>query len=428
MKIRHKILQSKLFKVTSLNSISVLIKIVIGIISSKILAVAVGASGMALIGNFRNFLNVIESISTFGTSNGIIKLAATHQKEDDKLKSILSTLLFSTIFLSIFLSFLLFFLANYIQNQIFGYPFDFISIIRVLALVLPLYALSIVMMAFLNGLGAFKKIIYLNMIGNVLGLVFTVYLVGNWHVYGGLLASIFAPTVLFFIAYYYLNQQINIIKSCKWTFFNSQLLINLLDFSLMSLVSAIGTPIVLLTLRNVVVLQIGLQYAGYWETMTRISNYYMMFITTILSLFFLPKLAAFPSNKDIKKTFMLYYKTLLPVFIIGSVFIYLFRFYIINGLFTSEFQPVENLFLGQLIGDVFKVASLILGYNLLAQKMTKTYIVTELVSLAVMYFSTLFAIQYFGFQGIVIGHCITFVSYFIVLLFVFRKIIFMKNI
>ena len=80
MNFYRKIIQTSLFKITSLNSFSVVLKIGIGLITSKILAVFVGPSGMALVGNLRNFLTSLENISTLGFQNGIVKYAAENEK------------------------------------------------------------------------------------------------------------------------------------------------------------------------------------------------------------------------------------------------------------------------------------------------------------------------------------------------------------
>jgi PST family polysaccharide transporter len=59
----------------------------------------------------------------------------------------------------------------------------------------------------------------------------------------------------------------------------------------MAFVSSVIGPIVFLAIRNYVIQTIGLQEAGYWEAISRISSYYLLFATTILSIYFLPKLS-----------------------------------------------------------------------------------------------------------------------------------------
>jgi len=83
--------RTPLFKVTSLNSISVLLKIGIGLITSKVLAIFIGPGGLALVGNLRNFLTSIESVATLGFQNGVVKYIAQYKDDESKLKRIISS-------------------------------------------------------------------------------------------------------------------------------------------------------------------------------------------------------------------------------------------------------------------------------------------------------------------------------------------------
>jgi PST family polysaccharide transporter len=112
---------------------------------------------------------------------------------------------------------------------------------------------------------------------------------------------------------------------------------------------------------------------------------------------------------------------ILPVFIIGLTVIYFLRVFIVSLLFTNAFLPVTTLFFWQLLGDVLKVASLILGYQFFAKKLTAAFIISELFSLIVLYFSSLYFINEFGIQGIVMAQAFDNFIYLLVLCVYFRK-------
>lgn len=192
----------------------------------------------------------------------------------------------------------------------------------------------------------------------------------------------------------------------------------------MALVSSVLGPLVFLAIRKNVIEIVGLEQAGFWETITRISTYYMLFVTTILSVYFLPKLAVAKNNLETKKVFWSFYQTILPVFIVGLVIVYFLRFFIVNLLFTNAFLPVTTLFFWQLAGDVLKVASLILGYQFFAKKLTVAFIISELFSLAVLYFSSFYFINEFGIQGIVMAQAFDNFVYLLLLIVYFRKSLF----
>ncbi|MEO8516767.1 MAG: O-antigen translocase, partial [Flavobacterium sp.] len=70
------------------------------------------------------------------------------------------------------------------------------------------------------------------------------------------------------------------------------------------------------------------------------------------------------------------------------------------------------------------VASLILGFQFFAKKMTKAFIITEIVSLVILFLSSFYFIQIFDIEGIVIAHAFTYFMYCLVLGIYFRKILF----
>ncbi|SHN10391.1 O-antigen translocase [Flavobacterium xinjiangense] len=424
MEFIKKITQTQLFKISSLNSFSVILKIGIGLITSKLLAVFVGPGGMALVGNLRNFLTSLESISTLGFQNGIIKYTAENEKNENQLKRIIATVFICLLCIAIILSCVLYFFAAFWNKEIFGNNFDYAIVFKALALALPWYATSVFMLSVINGLGQFKKVIWINIIGNAIGLLVSIIMVLHYKTLGALLSLVISPALMFFVTFYFINKKINFFKTIRLHQFDFQIIKKLSSYSLMALVSSVLGPLVLLVIRKNIIETVGLEQAGFWETIIRISSYYMLFVTTILSVYFLPKLAVAKNNLETKKVFWSFYQTILPLFIAGLVGVYFLRFFIVNLLFTNAFFPVTTLFFWQLTGDVLKVASLILGYQFFAKKLTVAFIVAELFSLTILYFSSLYFINEFGIQGIVMAQAFDNFVYLLVLMVYFRKSLF----
>lgn len=414
-------MSSTLFKISSLNGLSVLIKVGIGLVTSKVLAIFVGPTGLALVGNLRNFLTSIESISTLGFQNGIVKYVAENKVKKIENNKIVSTLFFSLLLVTGFLAIILFVFASYLNQLIFGLNQNFTFIFRILAFVLPIYVASLYLISIVNGLGKFENVIYINIIGNIIGLFVTVFLVYQFSVLGALLAIIITPTILFFVSLYFVSQEIEIINQIKWSFFDFEIIKNLSHYFLMTLASGILGPIVYLAIRNHVIETVGLKQAGFCEAISRISTYYLLFVNTLITVYYFPKLVVATTNEETKKVFYDYYKNVLILFGIGLFVIYLMRNYIVKLLFTQDFEPVSNLFLWQLIGDFFKASSLILGFQFFAKKMTKAFIFTEILSLTILYFSSIYCVNIFKTEGVVIAHAFTYGMYLLVLGIYFRK-------
>src|SRR5690606_35605360 len=141
----------------------------------------------------------------------------------------------------------------------------------------------------------------------------------------------------------------------------------------------------------------------------------------LLTVYFLPRLSAAQKAFETKAVFREYFKFVIPLFAVGLVIVYLLRFFIIRILLSTEFLPMENLFAWQLAGDFLKACALILGYHMIAKKMIKVFIITELFSFAVLYTSSLWLVRQFGAEGAVMGHAVTYFVYMITLTLLFKS-------
>lgn len=424
MNFNREIFKSSLFKVTSLNSVSVVLKIITGLISSKIIAVFLGAPGMALVGNMRNFFTSVETISTLGFQNGIVKYSAENQENESELKKVISTIFFSLIGASVIFGLILFLFATNWNDEVFGSDFSYDFVFKILALTLPFYVINLFLISVINGFGKFKAVIFINIFGNLIGLLVSMFLIYRYNVAGALISIAITPALLFFISLFYSAKEFSLTKNISLSSFDFSIIKNLSSYSIMALVYGFIGPLVYLAIRNNIIENLGIDQAGYWSAMERISSNYLLFISTLLSVYFLPKLVLAQNNLETKKVFWSYYKTILPVFILGLSFIYIFRNIIVKILFTEDMLPVSNLFFWQLVGDVFKASSIILGYQFFAKKMTKAFVITEIFSLMTLYFSSIYFVNIFQIEGIVIAHAFTYGVYLLVLSIYFRRSLF----
>ena len=414
-----KIMQQPLFKITSLNSVHILLKLVFGFITSKALAIFVGANGMAFVGNFRAFLNVVENFSLLGIQNAIVKYVSEYQHDKSKLKSVLATFGLLLLASSIAISLILIFGANYLSKEIFHHSEIYSFVFYVLAIVFPLYVFSTFCISVVNGFQEYKKVIYIQIISSSIALLFSVFLIYYYNTFGALISLVLAPVFVFFVSLFYLRNVISFSDVFSFQSFDFLVVKNLSEYVLMALVSGVIGSFVLLEIRTDVIEITGLKNAGIYEGLQRISSYYLLFISSIMAIYFYPKLAE--QNSNTKAIILNYLKTIIPVFAIGLGLIYVLRKFIIQTLFSTEFETMESLFLWQLVGDLLKAVSLIFGTILIATKQTKAFIITEIISLFIMYYSTNWMLHAIGIDGIVIAHTFTYFMYLLILVIYFRK-------
>lgn len=417
----NKIVTTQLFRVSSLNAVSVLVRIAGGVLASKVIAVFIGPSGVALVENLRNFLNAVETFSTLGFQNGVIKYVAEKEKEEAKLQKILNTVFISIVFIITVVSVLLLFMAHYLNKYVLDTDNDYTWVFRVLAIALPLYAGNLILVAVLNGLGKFKQVIYLNIWGNIFGVLLSAVLIWQFGVAGAFLGLIISPSLLFLYSFYLVRKRFLGMLLFKKKYFDFGIVKGLLSYSLMAVVTAIASPFVHISIRNTISNDFGENEAGYWSSITRIAVFYLLFISTLLTIYFLPSLTLSKTKKDTKAVFVMYYKVIVPLFILGATIVYFLRDFIVRLLYSEEFLPMKELFFWQLLGDFFKVCALILAYQFLAKKMTKAFIVSEILSFTILYFLSMYWINIYGSEGAVMAHAATHFIYLAGLIVYFRK-------
>ncbi|MEM5565398.1 O-antigen translocase [Psychroserpens sp. AS72] len=424
-KFRYAIGNNLLFRIASLNSLSVLLRVLLGFITSKLIALFIGPSGLAIIGNFRDFFNFSQAFSTLGFNNGTVKYVAEFKNNSKKLTETLSTVFYLTLIAVVIFAILIFINANYISNLIFLNN-DYSYIIKYSAFILPIYALKAILISVLNGLSKFKKVIVITIITQVVVIFVNAFLIWQYQLQGALISIITVEVISFLIIVFYAKNYFNYFKLISLNKVKIDHLKNLSAFSLMALFSAITLPLIAVIIRNYIIDEIGAPEAGFWVAIQRISSYYLMFVTTLTTLYILPRFSQLNTAEAFRKEVFDFYKTIVPIFIFGSIVIYLLRYYIIKIVFSDEFEPVTDLFFWQQFGDLFKVLSIVISYQFLAKKMVKHYIIVESLAILTIYMSSIFFIDNFGLEGVVIAHFVSYLIHFIILLFIFRKSLFSK--
>lgn len=415
-----------LIKIASINSFAILIRIISGFLTSKAIAIFVGPEGMALVGNLRNFLSSAQAFSTLGFSNGIVKYVSEFKDKTIELSRNISTAFYVGIFSTILVSTYCFFDANRLNDLIFTSNNDYSYVIKLLALVLPFYAANAFLLAVVNGLGHYKKLLYINIFAQILGMIFTLYLIWQHQLKGALIAVATVESFLFMITLVAVYNQQQILKLINWKDINIQTFKKLGTYSIMALFSALVLPLVTVAIRNYITDTESLQDAGLWEAMNRISGFYLMFISTLLTVYLLPRFAEIHTAREFRKEVFDFYKTIMPIFGVGLIIIYFLRSYIIRLVLTAEFEEVETLFFWQMLGDFVKVFSIVIAYQFLAKRMFWLYIITEALSIAVLYFSSIYLIDLYGAKGATMAHFVNYIFYFVLILLIFYKSLFGK--
>jgi PST family polysaccharide transporter len=418
--------RNKLIKVASQNSLSVFVRLISGFAISKFMAIFIGPSGMAISGNLTNFMQSLQSLSTLGVKNGIIKYVAEFKEDKHQFKQAVSSGFIISLCIGLLLSVILLLFANSFSLLVFN-SVEYTFLFRVSALTMPFYAIHIFFIAVINGLKKVKDLILINVVTYLSSAILIILLMSRNQLEGALLAIVVTPFILFCSLFFKYNLLVEIILNISFISTSRSFLLKITSFFSMTLISGIMFPFIFLLIRTHIIDNVGTEEAGYWEGVRKISNYYMLFVYTLFEIYLLPLLAENKSSKGFRTIIFGFYKSLLPFVFICFVMIFLMKFEIIKLVFTEEFLPIQELFLWQLVGDFFRIIFLTISYQFLAKKMIRPYIICEIIYMVLLYFTSLYFINYFGVLGAVKAHALSCFFYMLILFFVFKNEFFEKD-
>lgn len=403
-----------LLKTSALNSVAVLMKMLTLLGINKVLAVYVGPSSYAALGQFQNAVQMITTFASASINTGVTKYTAEYHDDEVKQRSIWRTAgtlaligsLFSGALVALFNKPLA---GWFLKDASLGGVFIWFSV------GLVFFSFNTLLLAVLNGKKEIPRYVAANISGSLFALIITTVMAQQLGLYGALVALAIYQSLSFFVTLL-ICRKLHWFKMRHFTGrIDRDSAINLSKYAAMALTSAVCVPLSLILVRDHLGATFGWSAAGYWEAISRLSAAYLMLVTTTLSVYYLPRLSELTDVKETIKELVLGYKVIMPLTMLGGVTLYLMRDFVIELLFTSEFSPMRELFAWQMLGDVLKIGGWILAYFVLSKAMYKFYIVAE-ITFSISFVGLAWSLtDYFGIQGVVIAYVINYALYWVVM-------------
>ena len=108
-----------LVKTSILSGIATVVRMINGFVVIKIIAMYVGPSGLAFIGQFQNFISILMSFATGAINSGVVKYTAEHREDEKEKQRLWSTALRISLGATFFTSMMLIIFHNYLSILFF---------------------------------------------------------------------------------------------------------------------------------------------------------------------------------------------------------------------------------------------------------------------------------------------------------------------
>ena len=356
------------------------IRMISSFVLSKYIAIRYGPAGVALLGQFINLTSVLSNFSTGAIDNGVVRNVAVSKGDNERLGQTVSLTLQIVLVLSVVVTIVACSLAKVVSRYVFvsdEYEFLVIAMGGSVVVFGPLYWL----IAGLNGLGKIRVLGFLQAL--IAGGVVAALVAARALRYSSLasllvlqcLSQLPALLVACWIGHRSLPKPI-LPWSKVWPWQEYALY---LRFSLMSLATAIVIPVTSMLVRRILIGVCSYQQAGIYEAINRVSNVYLGLLTSMASIYFLPRLSA---AKDLRAQAMELrgvLTSILPLAVGGGVILFIFRDEIFALLFSSEFSVASGLLALQVIGDTIRIASRAAAYYLVAHGSVLQFVLIEVI-------------------------------------------------
>lgn len=401
------------------------ITLITRLITNKIIAVHLGVNGMFLIGQLKDFINISNELSCFGTNDGIIKYTASHNEDIEFLKDFLSTgfkihLFFSTIVLILTIAF-----SEALSSYLFN-DNQYSNYLIVLAFTIISISIHTFIMSILNGLRNIKLYVIINIIASILSAVILIVLTLKFSVIGAFYAFAINQLVTFSISIVLILYLKPFSLELLTNAFKKEKFIKLTRFSFMALAASISLVCTTLFIRNFLAKELSSEYAGAWEGMWRISAIYLMFLTTTFKFYLLPKFSSI-QGVELKNEVFKIWSFIFPIVIIISIVVYLIKDWIIILLFSEKFLLINTIILFHLLGDIIKINCWVLGNLLISKAKTKAFIFFQIEWALVFALLSYFLVKYYGFPGVAMAYFLAYIIHFILQNLYLKNLLWIKN-
>lgn len=289
-----------LLKTSFLNGIAVVIKMLTLLGINKMLAIYVGPSGYAALGQFQNAVQMVTTFSTGAISTGVTKYTAEYQDDEGAQHRVWRTAGTIACVGSVLTSILIILFSKPLAVWCFNDE-SLYSVFIWCAATLIFFSFNTLLLAILNGKKEINRYILANIGGSVLSLLVIIVMVTQFGLYGALISLVLYQSIAFFVTCLLCYRTPWFRLSNLFGKLDKQVAINLTKFTAMALTTAACVPVSHILVRNYLGSEFGWETAGYWEAMWRLSTAYLLLVTTTLGLYFYPSCPSWSTLRRLRE-------------------------------------------------------------------------------------------------------------------------------
>ncbi len=395
-------------------SLSVIVKLLSGLVIIKLMALYLTVEEFGRVGQFITLVAVLNGLAGGAITSGLIRNIAAHA-DDESIKNLYMRSAYAIWLVSSIIMVLVLVVFAKDISQFLVSRTDYYYVLYFIAGLNLFAGLNNIHQATLSGNSKINLYAASQIIGLTIG---TLVFIGLLFLGGGAGAIIgMAALPLFtalasgwFVWKYHLIQ-----KQHLRPVFDKVVTGDLLRFSFMLLVGIATVPGALILTRTLVADRFGWEEAGYWMAVVKLSELYIQFFGLFFLNYAMVRFSAAKSREELIKTLIGVYKFSIPLSLLAVLMIYLLRDLIVQIAFSKSYLPITHYMGYQLVGDFFRLIEAVISYVFLARRKIWLYCGLEFYQAIVFVSSFWLLAGTYGTYTPVIAHIITYSSLLVVL-------------
>lgn len=390
-----------------------MIKIVVGLVKMKAVAVLLGPAGVGIVGLYMSLVQTAATVSALGFDNvGTRQIAAAQAEGGDiAVGRTRRALFWGTMSLAMAGATIFWMLSVWIARVVLADP-DRADEVAWLSLAVALSVAAGSQGALLTGLRRVGDIARVNVFSGVLSAGLGIFCLWFWGEDGLLGLVLVAPATTFLLGHLYVARLDPPAGPPARLTDLSQEWAAMARLGVAFMLSGLVTVLGFLLARTLVQRELGAEALGHFQAAWAIGMTYLGFVLSAMGTDYYPRLTAAISDHT-AATLLVNEQTEVALLLCAPVLLAMLGLapWVIHLLYSAEFGPAVEILRWQLLGDILKVMSWPLGFVILASGAGKTFVLTESLGMGVFVVGVFGGLPLIGVQATGMAFLALYVAY-----------------
>ena len=399
------------------------IKIIIGIFRTKILAVLLGPSGIGIAGMYDSIISLTGTLTNLGIGSSGVRQIAESNSNNDPVK--ISKTIWTLRRVSLFTGLLGFVLVLALSKQISILSFgnkNYALGISIISIILLFNGISNGQLALLQGLRRLKDLASAQVLGSLFGAIASVTIVYFLRDAGIALYMVIIAAFSILTSWWYARKiKIAIVLLPKDSFLIEAKGLLSVGFAFM-VAMVLGSATGYVT-RLILINELGIKSVGIYTACWTLASFYVGIMLNAMGTDFFPRLTAVNQDNTVLNK-LVNEQTLIGLLfaIPGILFTITLSPIVLNLFYSASFIQGSDLIRWLIASLGFRIISWPLGYILLSKGLSKIYITTEIIFNSISILLIYLFIKLFHLNGIGMAYVLNYLIYTIVMLFICNNV------